>query len=302
VAHLPAQQCVEPTAPGRVHGDVSRVGTLPSWLSEASGLVVSRRRGVLWTHEDSNNAAALVALRPNGEHVATVTVAGAGNYDWEDIVRLDSGDRSLLAVCDVGDNDRNRSSCVIHFLSEPDPALGNQTVAPLASIRFRYDDGPHDVEAVAFDGNRLLLLTKRDSPPVLFELPLDVSPGLHVARRLGTVSSIPPPPISVWRERGENWKNQPTAMDIDPSGHRLVVLTYTQLCLYQRRHGESWLQALQRRPEMLPLPLGQPQAEAVGFSADGRSVYLTSEGRGSPIHRVDIGRDPATRAGQTAHR
>jgi len=288
---LAPQLAREPTPPvvaEPTRSAIVQIGTLPAELSEASGLVTSRRHpNVMWAHNDSDHAGVVYALRLNGELMASVTIENAGHYDWEDIARVDVGDQSYLALCDTGDNLMERETCVIHLLPEPDPSAGDQTLTPPVSIHFRYPDGPHDVEAVAADGDRLLLLSKRDHPPVLYEVRLDGGDDVQLARRLGPVPSIPPTPISV-AARKPKWNSQPTGMDIDPQGRRMVVLTYSQLCLYERRAGESWIEALQRQPASLPMPANQPQAEAVGFSRDGRALYLTSEGRGAPIHRIEL--------------
>ena len=76
-------------------------------------------------------------------------------------------------------------------------------------------------------------------------------------------------------------------MDISPDGSRAAVITYRSLYLFAREDSESWADAFQRQPVELVGPPGAHQ-EAVGFSADGRSVYVTTERRPAPLHRVDL--------------
>ena len=76
-------------------------------------------------------------------------------------------------------------------------------------------------------------------------------------------------------------------MDISPDGRLAAVITYRSLYLFPREDGESWPEALQRQPVEIIGPPGFHD-EAVGFSSDGRSVIVASEGRPSPLFRLDI--------------
>jgi hypothetical protein len=73
-------------------------------------------------------------------------------------------------------------------------------------------------------------------------------------------------------------------MDFAPDGSAAVVLTYGDVCLFPRNPGETWTDALSRKPQVLP-PHGLTQAEAVAFAQDSRTLYLTSEGANSAILR-----------------
>jgi hypothetical protein len=63
------------------------------------------------------------------------------------------------------------------------------------------------------------------------------------------------------------------------------VLTYRSLYRFRRQQGEDWLSALQRQPdEMIGPPA--PQNEAVAYSVDGKSVFVTTEKLPAPVHKV----------------
>src|SRR6187402_3312843 len=62
---------------------VTHRGVLPD-VPEASGLAVSRRFGLLWTHNDSGNDAVLFALDESGAVHGRVRVP-ARMRDWEDV-------------------------------------------------------------------------------------------------------------------------------------------------------------------------------------------------------------------------
>src|SRR3954468_6307892 len=70
-------------------------------IREASGIVASRRHpGVFWVHNDSQNPAALFAVRRDGSLVGEFTL-GVPNVDWEDIAADDQGH---LYLADTGNN------------------------------------------------------------------------------------------------------------------------------------------------------------------------------------------------------
>jgi hypothetical protein len=83
------------------------------------------------------------------------------------------------------------------------------------------------------------------------------------------------------------WVSQPTGMDISPDGRTAAVITYRSLYLWSREAGESWADAFQKEPLEVPGPPGTHD-EAVAFSADGKSVYVTTERRPAPIYRYDL--------------
>ena len=106
---------------------------------------------------------------------------------------------------------------------------------------------------------------------------------------LGPVRSLPPPSRTEVEIAGlvKDWSWQPTAMDFSRDGRHAVILTYDAIYLYRRDDGQTWYQALNREPLGLSIrPLRE--AESLAFSADGRSLYLTTEGSNPPLIRIDI--------------
>jgi hypothetical protein len=83
------------------------------------------------------------------------------------------------------------------------------------------------------------------------------------------------------------WVSQPTCMDISPDGRLAAVLTYRSLYLFQREEDESWAEAFQRPPREIVGPPGTHD-EAVAFSADGKTIYVTTERRPAPIYRLEL--------------
>jgi hypothetical protein len=167
-------------------------------------------------------------------------------------------------------------------------------VVPLhRRIEFTYTDKSHDAEAVAVDPKEetVLILTKRDRPPLLFSLPLAPPDGTRpvVAVRLGTIDTIPPPTAEDLLHRYGVYRSQPTAMDMDPGSTRAVVLTYKHAYIFSRAGGRTWAESFGARPRIVRLSLLDPhlsQREAACFSRDGGSLMVTSEGAGAPIYRL----------------
>jgi hypothetical protein len=83
------------------------------------------------------------------------------------------------------------------------------------------------------------------------------------------------------------YRGQPTGMDFARDGSGAAVLTYGQVLYFPRQAGERWAEALARAPVALGEP-GLGQAEAIGFSADGRALWVTGEGSHPPLLRFAV--------------
>lgn len=257
--------------------------------NEASGIAASRRNPeLMWVHDDSGGKPLLYAVGPTGALRGTLQIGGGvKNEDWEDIAATELDGKSWLVIGDVGDNDAKRRHVELHFIEEPaaDRLADVSPLAerPAATLRLTYEDGQRDCEAIAVDaGERAVyLLTKRDTPPRLYRVAIP-SPLRHAdvtARFVGILPHLPQPTAAQAAIKGHLGKRraQPCAMDFAPDGSAAVVLTYGDVLVFPRRSGEPWAEALGRPPMRLP---GHelPQAEAAGFSSDGRRIYVASEG------------------------
>ena len=76
-------------------------------------------------------------------------------------------------------------------------------------------------------------------------------------------------------------------MDFSPDGRWAAVITYRSLYLFERANDESWEQAFQKPAIEY---LGPPgfHDEAVAFDPEGRFIYVTTEKRPAPIHRIPV--------------
>jgi len=288
------EQAAEGTAAGPESGPTAqfeRTGELEApQLDEASGLQAGAG-GVFYVHDDERTR--LFVIDSTGRDLASFEIEGASNRDWEDITRVPGPDGPLLVLADIGDNHGLRKQVSLYFVREPVGVTDSGALPLQHRLRFSYPDGPRDAESLAYDaaGGRLLVLTKRDHPPRLYALPLDLAMWEDElqAEFLAEVPGFRPPTRADFlRNPGRGlWLSQPTGMDIAPNGRQAAVITYRSLYLFERVGNESWAAALQGTPREVIGPPGSYD-EAVTFSLDGRGVYVTTERRPAPLWRLEL--------------
>ena len=261
-------------------------------LEEASGIASSvLNPDVLWVLNDGGNGAQVFAMDTRGKDLGGFVVDGAKNRDWEDMAAFDWDGRSWLLFADTGDNSEGRKECQLYFVIEPDiDKDDHRYFMPLYSeMHFTYEDGPRDCEAVAVDvqHQKILLLSKRNVPPVLYELPLDVAPrtSRHTAKRITAVKTIPLPTMEDIRNdpRFGPFGSQPTAMDITRDGKQVLVLTYQNAFIYD--FDQDWTETFGHLPKHVPIPKLN-QAESICFGPTGKTIYLTTEQRPAPLYFI----------------
>lgn len=277
----PAVCLADIPANGNQHGHARRVGKIAAaGLDELSGLAASQCNDrLLWAINDSGHPPLIFAVGANGADHGYVRVTGARNQDWEDIASFSLGPGDYLLIADTGDNHSRRRQCSLYIIAEPlltGPRFDSgATVGIIAQIRFTYEDGPRDCEAVAVDvsQHKILLLTKRTLPPVVYELPLVLTPGPApaVARRCGPVAGI----------------TMPTAMDISRQADTGAILTYNRAYLFIRRAIQPGSSIFLQAPKAVTFPVLWQQ-EALCFGKTGRFLYISSEGRFAPLLRIDL--------------
>ena len=235
-------------------------------LDEISGVVVGHRMdGVLWVEEDSGNEAAVYALEPTGEVVAEVAVDGATNEDWEDLAWA----KGRLWVGDIGDNDRERSEVQVYSFREP--ADRGVTSVDATILRLRYEDGPHDAEAMFVDprDEHLYLIVKQLTEPesAVYAVPLrEVRPG-----EVGVLRLVARVPLSIV-----------TAADLGPAG--IAVRNYLTTLVFPWSDDRTVVSTL----EGMSCPVSLGSSEAIAQTRDGGALYSISEGVGPPIRYVEL--------------
>ncbi len=257
-------------------------------VDEASGLARSQLDpDVMWVHNDDGKPR-IFAFDMNGEKRGRLTLDDTRNRDWEDMSSFTLDGKPYLLVADVGDNMRRRKSVYLYIVEEPDLSDDDKVRSDIAwEIKLRFPDGPRDVEAVTvdIDNERVLLLSKRTLPPILYSVPLMPTGETVMATRLGEIRSLPPPKRSdvAAAPKTKSWFWQPTAIDLH--GDTAIILTYRALYWYERQQDESWIDALNRRPARQSL--GRiPNAESAAISADHSAAIVTVERKQPPFYRA----------------
>jgi hypothetical protein len=261
-------------------------------IREASGLASSRRQsGLLWIINDSGAKEIVHAIDHGGSRLGEFDLKKARNKDWEDLASFVLDDKAYLMVADIGDNDAKRNDRTLYFVEEPEPEKDGKAKISW-QVSFQYPDGPRDAEAAAVDINnqRVLIVSKRDLPPRLYEVPLRTDAGEAVtAFRIGSIKSLNRPSKRdvefAPKTKDPYW--QPVGMDISRDNLAAVILTYRVLYYYQRQPDQDWLTALNTKP--VRISLGNfKNAEAVAFGDGSREVFVTGENKHSRVLRIDL--------------
>jgi hypothetical protein len=271
------------------------VGNLESKkLDEASG-IQAISSGDFLLHNDEGRK--LFIIDPIGKHRGRIRVNNAKNKDWEDITRVTGEQGPLIVIGDTGDNRAGRKSVRLYFVPEPAPDAATGTypdeLDPVHRLKVRYPDGPRDVESIAFDAasGMILLLSKRNNPPRLYGIDLEraLAETEVEAEFLAEVPGFRPPTQQdlLRSPRRGMWVSQPTGMDISADGRLAAVLTYRSLYVFKRASDETWAEAFQHEPSEYIGPPGVHD-EALSFSHDQKSIYVTTERRPAPLYRLDL--------------
>ncbi len=233
---------------------------------ESSGLAPSRARpGVLYTHDDANNAPSLYAVDLDGRFLGEHPVEGLGMVDWEDLAAGPCPDDGgpCLYVGDIGDNDADRATIAVHVVSEPaagEPARLRET------WQARYPDGPRDAETLLVHpctGEVHLVTKGQDATGTVYRWPADRS-GVGELEPVADLALDDDRPIT-----GGQW---------DAEGDRLVVRTHDRLFEWRTDPADPdahWSEA--------PLEVGrveEQQGEGVAYGPDG--ALVTSD-EGNPL-------------------
>jgi len=260
-------------------------------LNEISGLAGSNYQpNLLWALNDSGHPPKLYRLNTSAV-VIDVWDVKANNRDWEALASTVIQGRSYLLIAETGDNLQVHDEARIHIVLEPGrDALSSDVLTPINTLRFRYEGGPRNVEAMSVSGGEILLLTKErlvngnSVPSQIFSLPLSLqnSNDTQLAQHRGSLTA-PSRGIDIGLlSYMLNFDPlQPTDLSISFDGQHAYVLNYVHVLHYSKMLGESWQEAFSRKPNVLHRH-GLRQAEALTVNALGE-VWVTSEKNNAPL-------------------
>lgn len=261
-------------------------------IREASGLAHSQRRADLFWIINDNGAKEIVhAIDGTGARLGEFDLKKSRNVDWEDLASFTLDDKAYLVVADIGDNDAKRDHRTLYFVEEPAPE--NDAKARVEwELNYTYPDGPRDAEAAAVDvdGQRVLILSKRDRPPQLYAVPIRPDSDTPVvAGFLGNVDSLEKPSRQdiEFAPKTKDWHWQPVGMDLSANGAAAVILTYRYVYYFRRQPEQDWFSALNAAPARISLGNFE-NAESVSFGEDEWTVYVTGENKHARLLRIDF--------------
>ncbi|MDN3359906.1 hypothetical protein [Actinomadura sp. DC4] len=227
-------------------------------IGESSGLAASRRHpGIVYTFNDSGGRPQVYALGPDCRTRATLTFAGAVNRDWEAMALGPDG----IYVGDIGDNlDGAWPYVTVYRIPEP-ASLRSQTLRATA-YRIKYADGPRNAETMMIDprSGRLYIASKAFGDS-LYEGPKKLRTGTF--NIMHKVSGAP---------------FYATDGAFAPDGRSFVIRGYWDAEIYR---------APGKKIADVPIP-SQKQGEGITFTADGRSLLVSSEGAAQPLWQVPV--------------
>ncbi len=253
-------------------------------IGESSGLVLSQKNpNCFWTHNDSGDTARLFLVHRDGRTIARLKIVGANAIDWEDVAFTTIDGSPKLIIGDIGGNAQKRNHVTLYIVSEPEfPFDASSPVRPFessarveTSIDVTFKGGVTNYEGIAVDhaAKSILIIEKAILGGRVYSLPI---PELskkksEVQAKLIGRTSVP----------------LASACDISADSKSLVIVTYHLGVLISRRTKndgttEDWSEALKREPTVFPLPK-MHQTEAVCFSSDAKSIFLSSEQLPTPI-------------------
>tara|TARA_R110000744_G_scaffold196383_1_gene315656 strand:- start:40 stop:1221 length:1182 start_codon:yes stop_codon:yes gene_type:complete len=167
-------------------------GQLPDEVFETSGLIYFNES--LVTLNDSGNEPILYELDTlNLSIKRRITISNIDNIDWEAITQ----DEEFIYIGDFGNNIGTRVDLAIHRISKED--FKSSDTVEATTISFSYEDqkdftntGNSDWDAEAFFivNNQFVVLTKqwKSFGSVAYALP--ITPGVHVANRVGAIEDV----------------------------------------------------------------------------------------------------------------
>lgn len=284
-------------------------GTLKSEnVTESSGLARSSIiPDAFWTMNDSGNSTDVFLFSGQGNALARCEMKGARNIDWEAMSSWQSGEDHFIVVADTGDNLRQRSEYRLYFAKEPKVKPGKTKIykksAPAVGVKFSFEIGPTNCEAMGIPPgtDEVFFVEKQFAEknmqhlPAVFRLSL---PAKELTERLAMKRKDRAgrlPDVLVASKVAEFPVYGVTGMAFSPDGKRVVIRNYLEMRLFEKPTSsdsegktDDWAEIFKNQEAVvLPMPL-QKQGEAICFSSDSQSVYVTSETTKQPIWKINI--------------
>jgi hypothetical protein len=259
-------------------------------VEESSGVAASRcAPDVYWTHNDSGDEAFIYAFNLKGEKLGTWRVPGAQNDDWEDIAASkDKDGKCYLFIGDIGNNRHDRGQMTIYRVPEPQIGPGDKDASrqnmiftePAQPIQIKDANFKEDAETLMVHpvtGDIYILGKSYKQKSAIYKLaaPYQTDEKNNTLQLLGpfSVPAIPDGTI--------------TGGDISPDGKRVIVCDYFSAYELLLPDGAKNFDDIWKQKPLI-VDLGpRKTGEAVGYSADGKFLVATTEGKNPPVIVVE---------------
>jgi hypothetical protein len=233
-------------------------------LTELSGMVATGS-GFVVVNDGSDDAAARKIFYLNGRCAVTRTVSFPSRpRDTEDMGQTPNG---TLWVADIGDNDRNRPTIGLWKLPKGSshPQL----------YRLDYPDGPHDAEALLFNGDGTpLVVTKTVGSAEVYEPVADLRTDKPTT--LKKAGQVPLPITTTSNPFSIPGRLVVTGGAVSPDGKHVVLRTYADAFEFDVTGGDVVGAITRGTPRQIPMP-NEPQGESVAYTTDGTALLTVSE-------------------------
>ncbi len=245
--------------------------TVPDTLDEITGMVATQQGiAVIEGHNDNPTQVKISILDAACKATVTNWTGGVDPVDPQD---LTVGSDGAFWVCDCGDSDASRARIAV----EKAPAGGGA-----ASIyRFTYPGGPLNAQA--------MVLSKTDMPIILAqeaggktgiysvtELPPVNSPDSGTEGPLTRVGEFTPKQTGTANPKGVVGEAIVTGAAKSADGKFVVIRTLSDAYEFTVGEDGDIVNAITATvPNVTPLP-GEPQGEAISYTADGTKLITLS--------------------------
>ena len=257
-------------------------------MNEISGIAASGiDPNIYYVHNDSGDTSRFFAITADGKLKSTIYFKGdakakQGVYDCEDIA-VGPGplkNKSYIYLGDIGDNTGKRPFLTIYRFAENADWLKNEVNnASAVPVHLKYPDGPRDAETLMVDPIEKLLyiVSKRQDSVSVYTAPLKYKPNDTITLTKRCKLFFAGLKVFKWI----------TAGDISKDGSQVALRSYEKVYYWKRNGKEPIWKTMQDKPQV-PFYVPEKQGEAIGFAADGKGYYTTSEGVYSPVYYYKV--------------
>jgi hypothetical protein len=262
-------------------------------MTELSGLVATAS-GFIVVNDGSDDPAARKIFYLNDRCAVTRTVSFPSRpRDTEDMGQTPDG---TLWVADIGDNDKNRPTIGLWKLPKGSsrPRL----------YRLSYPDGPHDAEALLFNGDGTpLVVTKTLGSAAVYEPVAGLRTGKPATLR--KAGEVPLPISTTSNPFSIPGRLVITGGAVSPDRRHVVLRTYADAFEFDVTGGDVVGAITRGTPRQIAMP-NEPQGESVAYTTDGTALLTVSEtsrqpaGTKAEILRYALPPRPAVSTGPAA--